>query len=64
MKITEALDIIDDVRINLSQGLLETLMIMGETPDAFSDTEMVAYRRVMVDFRKLLAPKEDSNESI
>lgn len=56
MNTQQALDIIKDVQINLNQPLLETLMIMGDTPDSFNDTEMLAYRIAMAGFRKLMAP--------
>ena len=61
MKITEALDIIDDVQVNLNQPLLETLMIMGDSPDDFTEQEVAAYRRAMIDFRKLFATVGDNN---
>ena len=59
MTITEALNILDDVQVNLNQPLLETLMIMGDNLDDFTEQEIAAYRRAMVDFRKLFAPREE-----
>ena len=59
MTITEALNILDDVQVNLNQPLLETLMIMGDSLDDFTEQEIAAYRRAMIDFRKLFAPKEE-----
>lgn len=61
MTITEALNILDDVQVNLNQPLLETLMIMGDSPDDFTEQEIAAYRRAMIDFRKLFAPAGDNN---
>lgn len=58
MNTQQALDIIKDVQINLNQPLLETLMIMDDTPDSFTDTEMLAHRIAMAGFRQLLAPKD------
>tara|TARA_R110000772_G_scaffold55469_2_gene126545 strand:+ start:55 stop:231 length:177 start_codon:yes stop_codon:yes gene_type:complete len=58
MNTQQALDIIKDVQINLNQPLLETLMIMDDTPDSFTDTEMLAHRIAMSGFRQLLAPMD------
>lgn len=55
MDIKQALEIIEDVKDSFGEGLLETLEYMSDNLDDFSDREVVAYRVVMRDFRKLFA---------
>jgi hypothetical protein len=58
MDTQKALNIIKNAQINLSQPLLETLIIMNDRPDAFTGPEMQAHGVVMAGFRKLLAPMD------
>lgn len=56
MNITQALEIVEDIKEDQGEGMLETLMYMQDNLDQFSDTQVRAFRVVMNDFRKLLAP--------
>lgn len=53
MDIKEALNRIEEIRENFGEGLLETLMYMGENLDDFPEEDVRAYRIAMRDFRKL-----------
>lgn len=56
MNFTQAMDIICAIKETFGEGLLETLQYMQDNLDDFSDNERQAFRVVMRDFRKLLAP--------
>ena len=55
MNIQQALYIIEDIQADMCEGLLETLMYMQDNLDQFSETQVRAFRLVMIDFRKLFA---------
>ena len=55
MNIQQALYIIEDIKEDQGEGLLETLMYMQDNLDQFSETQVRAFRLVMADFRKMFA---------
>ena len=55
MNITQALEIVQDIQADMGEGLLETLMYMQDNLDQFSETQVRAFRLVMIDFRKMFA---------
>lgn len=55
MNIQQALYIIEDIKEDQGEGLLETLMYMQDNLDQFSETQVRAFRLVMIDFRKMFA---------
>ena len=54
MNTTTALEIIDDIKTDMGEGLLETLMYMSDNLDQFSDRQVVAFRIAMAGFRELI----------
>lgn len=56
MNFTEAMTYIDEIKDEQGEGLLETLQYMDRNLFQFSAEQRAAFRVVMNDFRKLLAP--------
>lgn len=55
MNITQAINIIEDIQLDMGEYLLETLMYMQDNLDQFSDPQVRAFRLVMADFREMFA---------
>lgn len=56
MNFTQAMDIINVIKEDQGEGLLETLQYMDRNLDQFESHERAAFRLVMREFGKLLAP--------
>ena len=59
MNFTQAMDIINVIKEDQGEGLLETLQYMDSNLDQFESHERAAFRLVMNNFRKLLTPAKD-----
>lgn len=56
MNFTQAMEIINVIKEDQGEGLLETLQYMDGNLDQFESHERAAFRLVMREFGKLLAP--------
>jgi len=56
MNFTQAMDVINDIKEDQGEGLLETLQYMDRNLFQFDAQQRAAFRVVMNEFSKLLAP--------
>jgi hypothetical protein len=60
--LTEALATVQAISEQLDMPMLETLMYIREHTEEFSMMELSHYYRVMADFQRLLAPKQEETD--